>query len=798
MGNVVIVALPEKDDPVWKQSSEKVPHLTILSLGDREGGPEMAHILEYMEHAANTMLHKFHLSVEDRGPLGPKDADVLFFEKIRHGSEIHEFRDALLKDGQLREWFNSSDQFPEWRPHLTMGWPDKPAKESEWGKCYGVNFDRLALWTGDYDGPEFKLQSYRHYYEDGQPTLAMSMSAIDHELSVIASYREVMVADLQHAGQTIGDVVKALSKEQTDLFDRVVGAVTEGIEVPLSQEYIDIYEDMTEVQRQVLNFLVGSVLEPGYKVPGELAQSAMDSSVEVGVDDALQYGKKGMKWGIRKSDSGGSSSGGASKKVAKGDLAPTISSIRKNQAALGNHAARQQQAGSKATRKLLAQSGGLSNRQLKQSMNVMNSLSLDQRVADMDVVQSSLIGERLGFTGNGQNGSTSTIEAGADDALQAGVKGMKWGVRKDNPGGSVKAVHKTHVDGKLRDTVAKMAGLKTDPRFAGKDLLKDPDLKQIYDNEVTKAIKGIGKQVGTTVAIGGTALVLAPFVPPSVTSATLGTARAVVGLRSKPAPPDNRNEDKLEQSALSHAEDDGVVETFYRLDITRDAKGFITDMVAVEVEEEIDDEVINTVSDYLAQHDMELFELSSDITVSAEDALQYGKKGMKWGVRRVRTASGRVGTKIASTSGRAAKATGTAGKNAAVSGAKATGRAGKRVAVSTAKASGRGARNTLVGKPLPKDSFEAIQLKREVKKAKGTYTLTNADLEKLNKRIQLENNYRELSTKQSSLIKNHSKVKTALDLGKTANEAIKFANSDAGKLLSGAITGKSSGKRAKR
>lgn len=34
MANWAIVAIPEERDPVWKYSSEKVPHMTLLFLGE--------------------------------------------------------------------------------------------------------------------------------------------------------------------------------------------------------------------------------------------------------------------------------------------------------------------------------------------------------------------------------------------------------------------------------------------------------------------------------------------------------------------------------------------------------------------------------------------------------------------------------------------------------------------------------------------------------------------------------------------------------------------------------------------
>ena len=77
----VIVAIPSEDDPVWKVSSEKTPHMTLLYFGEQDSDELAVHIGDYLEHSADTMLYKFGMSVSKRGTLGDKDADVLFFEK---------------------------------------------------------------------------------------------------------------------------------------------------------------------------------------------------------------------------------------------------------------------------------------------------------------------------------------------------------------------------------------------------------------------------------------------------------------------------------------------------------------------------------------------------------------------------------------------------------------------------------------------------------------------------------------------------------------------------------------------
>lgn len=68
-------------------------------------------------------------------------------------------------------------------------------------------------------------------------------------------------------------------------------------------------------------------------------------------------------------------------------------------------------------------------------------------------------------------------------------------------------------------------------------------------------------------------------------------------------------------------------------------------------------------------------------------------------------------------------------------------------------------------------------------------TLSNAELKKLNERMQLEQNYNTLMNKPqpSSIDKGHKKVKNILDYAKTANEIYTLVNSPAAKAAKVAI-----------
>lgn len=163
MPNLVIVAIPAKDDYIHKISSEKVAHMTLLFLGEVSQVKNFAGILDYVKHAADTSLTSFGMDVERRDVLGEEKADVLFFSKSKWSGfdQINDYRSYLLKNDNIRIAYDSVEQFPEWRPHITLGYPDTPAKPDnrDYPGITHVGFDRIAVWFGDYEGIEFPLKT---------------------------------------------------------------------------------------------------------------------------------------------------------------------------------------------------------------------------------------------------------------------------------------------------------------------------------------------------------------------------------------------------------------------------------------------------------------------------------------------------------------------------------------------------------------------------------------------------------------------------------------------------------------
>jgi 2'-5' RNA ligase len=179
MSNLVIVAIPDENDYVWKLSSEKKPHMTLLFLGD-SNNPELLKIYEFVEHAVSVWERgPFMMDVDHRGTLGDDQADVLFFrDKGYTYNQVEQFRGWLLKNEAIRKAYDSVPQFDTWKPHLTMGYPETPARADtrEYPGINWVQFDRVGLWLGDYEGPDWQLE-YNYDYDLAEVAMSSTTDA---------------------------------------------------------------------------------------------------------------------------------------------------------------------------------------------------------------------------------------------------------------------------------------------------------------------------------------------------------------------------------------------------------------------------------------------------------------------------------------------------------------------------------------------------------------------------------------------------------------------------------------------
>jgi len=283
--NLVIAALPAEGDDVWKVSSEKKPHLTILFLGEAMTNPNVTKITEtvkdYSQH-----LDPFSLLVDHRGFLGDDEADVLFFtEDIPW--KLYDFRSMLLANQEISMAYNAIPQHQKWKPHLTLGYPETPAHADDWdpmGTQY-VSFDRVAVWYGDYEGAEFTLtESPKPREFEDSPVVA---GWADKVGNMIAHYG---VKGMKW-GRRKSEGTSALSEDAARASAAKAKAKKEGTQALSNKEMRDLVTRM-QLEKQLKDVTPSTRVEKGAKFTGKLlerhANRQVDALVDYGVNKALE------------------------------------------------------------------------------------------------------------------------------------------------------------------------------------------------------------------------------------------------------------------------------------------------------------------------------------------------------------------------------------------------------------------------------------------------------------------------------------------------------------------------------
>lgn len=175
--STVLVALPAEGEPVWSASSEKVPHLTMLFFGD-EVPPELLDEMRAAVSAVANELKPVMVSVTGREALGDDQADVAMVDP----DILDDAREGLLANPAVRTAYESTKQYPKWTPHVTLGYPETPATDEPPGS---IEFDRFALWNGDYEGDEYLFNQSSEQPIDDMPDEAILASIPDLMLTPV-------------------------------------------------------------------------------------------------------------------------------------------------------------------------------------------------------------------------------------------------------------------------------------------------------------------------------------------------------------------------------------------------------------------------------------------------------------------------------------------------------------------------------------------------------------------------------------------------------------------------------------
>ena len=146
----LIVLLPAKTDPIVAASSEPA-HVTTIWMGEMA---DLSVDVEELEQAVRLYAEDLDgpvvVPVSQRGTLGNDDADVVFLAVT---DSLTALRDGLLANEPIQTAYAAAEQFPEWQAHITLGYPERPARADYAGDS--VTFDRIGLWLGGehYDYP---------------------------------------------------------------------------------------------------------------------------------------------------------------------------------------------------------------------------------------------------------------------------------------------------------------------------------------------------------------------------------------------------------------------------------------------------------------------------------------------------------------------------------------------------------------------------------------------------------------------------------------------------------------------
>lgn len=101
---------------------------------------------------------------------------------------------------------------------------------------------------------------------------------------------------LAHEGErTVGDVLNAMSAEDRDFFDLIVGAAVDGVDLSEDESIVAQYDALPVNIKYLIDFMVGNVLAENLQHSDPVVNNFL-----------AHFGVKGMQWGKRKAESGAS------------------------------------------------------------------------------------------------------------------------------------------------------------------------------------------------------------------------------------------------------------------------------------------------------------------------------------------------------------------------------------------------------------------------------------------------------------------------------------------------------------
>jgi 2'-5' RNA ligase len=309
--DLVIVAIPAADDDVWTVSSEKAPHLTLLVLGDAMSNPNVSKIIDHVKDRSRD-LEPFSLLVDHRGTLGPDEADVLFFTKDIPWQLI-DFRETLKYNQEIAMAYNAIPQRQDWKPHLTLGYPETPAHPDDWDPVgdilahHGVKGMKWGVRkaTGRSEKQVFKRQ-VKSIPGAAKVNLVLR-DKVNAKLGELNNRPEFKGKDLKKDKTLRKQYNEELKKMHTQAYKE---AVTEAHGTSSSGKYtavvkaghVHIYHTERVKHADEVAVFALTFDANGFVTKIETTETAQGALM---VDEILEHhGVRGMRWGVRRKNIG--------------------------------------------------------------------------------------------------------------------------------------------------------------------------------------------------------------------------------------------------------------------------------------------------------------------------------------------------------------------------------------------------------------------------------------------------------------------------------------------------------------
>ena len=188
--SAIVCAIPADDQPLHDYMQDEDPHVTLGYLGTVSG---LQWFMSTAEDDVQEVAHStgpFRAKVSGYGRLGENDAAVLFLES----EQLSCLHDEVETQPCLGQLIGLNDNYPEWIPHITLGYgamyPEEKLQAAGEAVPWVV-FDKVGLWAGESQLVFLLDQGLTQLYEDVDQGKMVDMSNNSHGYGIEQMYDQV-------------------------------------------------------------------------------------------------------------------------------------------------------------------------------------------------------------------------------------------------------------------------------------------------------------------------------------------------------------------------------------------------------------------------------------------------------------------------------------------------------------------------------------------------------------------------------------------------------------------------------